>query len=177
MSQLVSEILSIGGQSLEQEEQFLRWFSERKGEVGGLLRVDLICFPQYVFGRAIVPTYSSTLKFTLEGRRVGELKVKYHRNEYFFIMDYWADESLAPLQDDADRLATQKAEAYLLVFSANPYGETEGRLRLIDGLSGVEPRTSLYRLGAQTEKGETYEFWVGAWRVPPRRSAGPSPES
>ena len=105
---------------------------------------------------------------------MGELSVKIKRDAYFFIMDYWKDEPLAPLQDDVDRLAQQKTvEAYLLVFAANPYGETEGRMSLIDGLSGVEPRTSVYRFGAQTEKGENYEFWVGAWRVPRKGSAEP----
>lgn len=172
MSQLVSEIVSVGGGSLEREEQFLRSVSERKGEVGGLLRVNLICFHQYVFGRALVPKYRTQLQFPLEGRRVAELSVQVRRSRYFFIMDYWRDEPLAPLQEEADRLAaTQKAEAYLLVLSANPYGETEGKLALIDGLAGVEPKTAVYRLAAQTEKGEDYEFWVGAWHVPRRPPA------
>lgn len=174
MTQFVSEILSIGGESLEREERFLRELSKRKGETGGLLRVDLICFPQYVFGRVVKPKFRATLEFTLEGRRVGELAVKIKRNAYFFIMDYWKDEPLAPLQDDVDRLAQQKkVEAYLLVFAANPFGETEGRMSLIDGLSGVEPRTGVYRFGAQTEKGEDHEFWVGAWRVARGGSAEP----
>ncbi len=166
MFQLVSEIISIGGRSLEKEEQFLRSVQECKGKVGGILGVNLICFPQYVFGRAILPKYHSKLEFTLDGRRVGELNVKVQKRKYFFIMDYWREEPLAPLQGDVGRLAKQKANAFLLVFSANPYGETEGKLRLVDGLPGVERTASVHRFGAQTEKGEDYEFWVGAWRVP-----------
>ena len=55
----------------------------------------------------------------------GNSSVKFERRRYFFILDHWKDEPLLPLQDHVERLAGQKAEAYLLVFSANPYGETE----------------------------------------------------
>ena len=165
MPRIVSELISIGGRSLEDEEQFQRSVLERQGAVGGILGVNLTCFPQYVFSRAILPKYHSKLEFTLDGRRVGELEVKFQRKKYFFILDYWKEEPLAPLQEDVDRLSKQKAEAYLLVFSANPYGETEGRLRLIDGLSGVERTANVHRFGAKTDEGEDSEFWVGGWKV------------
>jgi hypothetical protein len=173
MSQLVSELLSIGGRSLEEEERWLRSDARRRGGHGGLLTIDRICFCQYVFGRAILPKYKSTFEFTLDGRRVGELGVKFERKHYFFILDHWKDEPLAPLQDDVDRLAKQKAEAYLMVFAANPHGETEDRLRLVDALAGIGPRAGVHRFGAQTENGENYEFWVGGWRVPKGRTPGP----
>ncbi len=172
MTQLVSQLLSIGGRSLEQEEDWLRSDAARKGQHGGILTIDQICFCQYVFARAVLPKFHSTLEFTRDGRRVGELSVRHERKHYFFILDHWKDEPLLPLQDHVDRLAEHKAEAYLLVFSGNPYGETEGKTRLVDGLPGVEPRASIHRFAAQTDKGEDHEFWVGAWRVPKRRTDG-----
>ena len=172
MSQLVPQLLSLGGLSLEREEEYLRSDAERRGGRGGILTIDEICFCQYVFGRVIPPEFDATLEFTREGRRVGEIRVKFERKPYFFILDHWKDEPLPPLQDHVERLAGQKAEACLLVFSANPYGETEERTRLVDGLPGVGPRAGIHRFGAETENGEIREFWVGAWPVP-RRTAGP----
>ncbi len=172
MSQLVSKLLSVGGRSLEREEDWLRSDAERRGRQGGILTIDEICFCQYVFGRAILPEFDSTLEFTRDGRRVGELSVKFERRRYFFILDHWKDEPLLPLQDHVERLAGQKAEAYLLVFSANPYGETDQRTRLVDGLRGVEPRAGIHRFGARIESGEDYEFWVGAWRAASRLTIG-----
>jgi hypothetical protein len=173
MSQLVSQLLSIGGRSLEREEDWLRSDAARKGQHGGVITIDDICFCQYVFVRAILPEYRSTLEFTREGRRVAELAVAYERKHHFFILDHWKDEPVLPLQDHVDRLARQKPEAYLLVFSANPYGETEGKMRLVDGLAGVGERVAVHRFPAQTEKGEDTEFWVGAWRVPRQRPTDP----
>ena len=127
MSQLVSQLLSIGGRSLEREEDWLRSDAERKGQHGGILTIDEICFCQYVFVRAILPEFDSTLEFTREGRRVAELGVKYERKHYFFILDHWKDEPVLPLQDHVDRLARQKPETYLLVFSANPLRRNRGK--------------------------------------------------
>lgn len=165
MSQLISEIIATGGRELEEEEQWQRSVQAGKGEAGGILGVNVICFHPWVFIRAILPNYRAKHSFTLEGRRVGELKVKIQKKEYFFIVDFWKDDPLAPLQEEVERLAKQKAEACLIVLSANPYGETEGRLRLIDGLNGVEPIEGVYRFGAKTDEGVDVEFWVGGWRV------------
>jgi hypothetical protein len=166
MSQLISEVIATGGRSLEEEEQWQRSLQERKGETGGILGVDLICFHQSVFIRGILEKYRAQHAFTLEGRRVGELRMKFQKKEYVFILDFWKDEAPAALQEEAERLAKQKAEAaYLIVLSANPYGETESRLDLIDRLTGVEPRASVYRFGARTDDGEDFEFWAGGWKV------------
>ncbi|HZZ60621.1 MAG TPA: hypothetical protein VFE63_05535 [Roseiarcus sp.] len=165
MSQLISEIIATGGRALEEEEQWQRSVQEGKGEAGGILGVNVICFHPYVFIRAILTNYRAKHAFTVEGRRVGELKVKIQKKQYFFIVDFWKDEPLAPLQESVERLAKQKAEACLIVLSANRYGETESRLRLIDGLAGLESREGVYRFGAKTDEGEDVEFWVGGWKV------------
>jgi hypothetical protein len=171
MSELVPQLLSIGGRSLEREEDSLRTEAERKGRRGGILTIDEICFVQYVFGRAILPEFDSRLEFTRDGRRVGELRVTFERKRYVFILEHWKDEPLFPLQDHVDRLARQKGEAFLVVFSANPHAETESRLRAVEGLQGVGPRFGIHRFRAQTEQGEDHEFWVGAWPVARMRSA------
>ncbi len=171
MSELVPQLLSIGGRSLEREEDWLRTEAERKGGRGGILTIDEICFVQYVFGRAILPQFDSRLEFTRDGRRVGELRVTFERKRYVFILEHWKDEPLLPLQDHVDRLARQKAEAFLMVLSANPYAETESRLRAVEGLRGVGPRAGVHRFRTQTEQGEDHEFWVGAWPVARIRSA------
>ncbi len=165
MSELISEFIATGGRSLEEEEQWQRSVQESKGEAGGILGVNQICFHPYVFIRGILEKYRAKHAFTLEGRRVGELTVKFQKKSYFFILDFWKDEPLAPLQEEVDRLSREKAETYLIVLSANPYGETESKLSLIDGLTGVEPRASVYRFGAKTDEGEDFEFWVGGWKV------------
>jgi hypothetical protein len=171
MSEFISDFIATGGRSLEEEEQWQRSLQERKGEAGGILGVDQICYHAYLFIRGILGKYRAKHAFTLERRRVGELTVKFQRKEYFFILDFWKEEPLAPLQQEVNRLATQKAEAYLIVLSANPQGETESRLHLIDELAGVEPRASVYRFGAQTDEGEDFEFWVGGWRVEKKHQA------
>ena len=170
MSELLSELLSTGGRSLEQEEVWLRSEARYKGGRGGILAIDEICFCPYVFGRAIPPKFDAKLRFTLDGRRVGELAVTLGRKRFALILDHWKDEPRAALQEDVDRLAKQKAEAFLLVLSANPCGQTESRMDLIDALPGVGPRTSVYRFSAETGQGEEYEFWVGAWPVARKRS-------
>jgi hypothetical protein len=172
MSELLPQLLSIGGRSLEREERWLRTEAERKGRRGGLLAIDVICFPQYVFGRAILPEFDSRLQFTREGRRVGELRVAFERRRYLFVLEHWKDEPLLFLQDHVDRLAREKAEAYLLVLSANLYGETEGRLRAVDALPGLGPRAGVHRFSAQTDQGEDHEFWAAAWPVPKRQANG-----
>ena len=165
MSELVSEIVATGGRSVEEEEQWQRSVQEGKGEAGGILGVNQICFHQYVFIRGILEKYRAKHAFTREGRRVGELTVKIQKKRHFFILDFWKDEPLKPLQEEVDRLSKQKAEAYLIVLSANPYGETESKLRLIDGLAGLEPRAGIYRFGARTDEGGDVEFWVGGWKI------------
>ncbi len=132
--QFVSKILEIGCRSLEREERSLRADAERRGQAGGLLTIDLVCFCQYVFIRAVLPEYKSSHEFTREGRRVGQLAIKYERKNYFLVLDHWKEEPVDVLQDGVDRLARQKSEAYLLVLSANRYGESEGRQRLVEGL-------------------------------------------
>jgi hypothetical protein len=166
MSRFVSEIISIGGQELEREDEFQQWFFGRRGEAGGVLRINLACWPQYVFGRAILPKYDAKLEFDNNERCFAELRVKFERKNYFFTLEYWKEgESLTPLTESVDRLAKNSARAYLLVFSANPSGQTEEHLRLIDGLSGVGDRASAHRFRTKNDKGEDYEFWIGGWHV------------
>ena len=165
MSQFASELISIGGRELEKEDQFQRSLSVRRGEVGEVLRIDLACWHQYVFGRAILPKYDAKLKFYNDDRCYAELEVKLERKNYNFIMEYWEEgESVTSLTESIDKLADYSTRAYLLVFSANPSGRTEGQLRLIDGLSGLENRTSVHWFRTKNEKGEDYEFWIGGWR-------------
>ena len=52
----------MGGRSLEKENQFLETDHERIGEIGGLLRVKLDCYYQYVFGRATFAKYDAQLQ-------------------------------------------------------------------------------------------------------------------
>jgi hypothetical protein len=166
MSRFVSEIISIGGRELEKEDQFQQSFFERRGEVGGVLRINMACWPQYVFGRAILPNYDANLEFDNNERCFAELRVKFERKNYFFILEYWKEgESLTPLTESVDRLAKNSARAYLLVFSANPSGQTEEHLRLIDGLSGVGERISMHRFRTKNTAGEDREFWIGGWHV------------
>jgi hypothetical protein len=169
MSQLLTDIIAIGCRSLEQEEQSLRRETERKGQAGGLIAIDLICFCPYVFLRAVLPKYDAKHEFTREGRRVGELAVKFERKSYYLILDHWKDEPVDVLQAAVDRLALRrKAEACLIVLSANQYGETEGRQRLVDGLKGVAEKTNEHRFPTRAANGEELEFCVAAWRVPGR---------
>lgn len=166
MSQLLSDIVAIGGRSLEQEEQSLRKQSERKGETGGLLTVDLICFRPYVFLRAILPRYNAQHAFTRDGRRVGELTVRFERRNYFFVLDHWNDEPVEVLEVALDRLSGRKGESYLIVSSANRFGATEERQRLVAALDGVAAEVmGEYRFPAATANGEELEFWVAAWRA------------
>jgi hypothetical protein len=177
MYELIAELIATGGRALEEEEQWQRSLQESKGEAGGILGVDLLCYHQTVFIREIYKKYRAKHAFTLEGRRVGELTVKVQKKkQYFLILDFWKDEPLAPLQEEVDRLSMQKAEAYLIVLSANPYGETESKLSLIDRLAGVESRASVYRFGAKTDEGEDFEFWVGGWRVEKKHQASTEDE-
>lgn len=171
MSQLLSDIMAIGGRSLEQEEQFLRRQTERKGQAGGLLAVDLICFCPYVFLRAVLPKYNSKHEFTREGRRVAELAVKFERKNYSLVLDHWKDEPVDVLHGAVDRLTGKKAEAYLIVFSANRKAETEERQRLVEGLEGVGEKAAEHRFPALDASGEELEFWVAAWRAPRRPGA------
>lgn len=173
MSQFVSELISIGGQSLEKEDQFVQSVSERRGEIGGVLIVKWDCFYQYVFGRALLGKYDTQLRFNNEEHCFAELKVKFKRKQYFFIMEHWkAGAPLTPLKEQVDKLA-KYSNAYLLVFSANPCGQTEENLDLIDGLKGAEGRAGLHRFRTRDAKGEDYEFWVGGWHVPGLQSAAP----
>ena len=166
MSQFVSEIISTGGRELEKEDQFQQSFFERRGEVGGVLRINLPCWPQYVFGRAILPKYDAKLQFYNNHRCFAELKVKFERKNYWFVMEKWKEgEPLGPLTEAVDRLAKSPAGAYLLVFSASPFGQTEGHLHRIDGLPRLENRTNVHRFRTKNDKGEDYEFWIGGWRV------------
>jgi hypothetical protein len=167
MSEIVSEIISTGGRSLEKEDEFELWYSARKGGAGGILAVKQACYFQYVFGRAILPKYKAELKFHNEERCFAELKVKVDRKKkLLFMMESWRDgESLAPLTENVEALAKHPAGAYLLVFSANPPGQTEGRLGLIDGLSGVGNRTDVHRFLTKSTQGEDREFWIGCWQA------------
>ena len=176
MSRLLSDIFALGCASLEREEQFLRGQAERDGQVGGLLAVDDICFCQYVFIRAVLPKFHATHAFTREGRRVGELVVKHDRKQHcFLVLDHWKDEPADVLEAAVDRLAGQKAEAYLVVISANRFGETEERQRLVEGLGGVGEKAAERRFPARTASGEENELWVAAWRVPRRTGAEADP--
>jgi hypothetical protein len=170
MSQFISEIFSIGGRSLEKDDEFHEWYSQQRGEVGGLLTVNRPCFYPYVFGRALLPIYDCDLQFDNTERCFGELKVKHERKNYFFIMETWKEgEPLTPLTESVARLARSSARAYLLVFSASPPSQTEAHLRLVDGLPGVASRTGAHRFHTRNEKGEEFEFWVGAWQVGSKR--------
>jgi hypothetical protein len=172
MSQLISEIISTGGRELEREDEFQQWFFGSRGEAGGVLRIKLPCWRQYVFGRAILPKYHADLQFHNNERCFAELEVKFERKKYLFVMEKWQEgEPQAPLTEAVDRLAKSSADATLLVFSANPFGQTEEFLRRIDGLPGVEGRSGVHRFPTKNDKDEDYEFWVGGWRVASRRSA------
>jgi len=174
MPQFVSQLISIGGQSLEKEDQFLQSVHARRGEDGGVLRVKLGCFYQYVFGRALLRNYDCQLRFEYEERCFAKLKVKFDRKNYFFLMENWkGGEPLTSLKEGVDRLAKCSNEAYLLVFSAGPYGQTEGNLHLLDGLTGAENRVGGHRFRTKDVKGEDYEFWIGGWHVPRKPSAVP----
>jgi hypothetical protein len=178
MSDFVSELIAIGGRSLEQDEEYLKSVFARKGEVGGLLRVNVdvvICYYQIVFARVILPKYRAKLQFRYEGRREGELAIKRGRNRYFLVLDHWREDTTAPIQKNVDDLATrnEKDEACLVVFSANADGETEERLALIDGLPGIGDRAGAHRIRTRNEKGEDCEFWIVGWHVPRRPSDGP----
>jgi hypothetical protein len=169
MSQFVSEIISIGGRELEKEDEFQQWFFGRRGEVGGVLRINLPCWRQYVFGRALLPKYDAKLRFYNEERCFAKLTVKFERKKYFFIMEKWQEgEPLTALTESIGKLAKYSSGAYLLVFSASPIGQTEGHLYRIDRLSGLENRTNVHRFRTKNEKGEDYEFWVGGWQVASR---------
>ena len=166
MSQFVSEIIAIGGRELEREEEFQQWFFRRRGEVGGVLRINLPCWRQYVFGRAILPKYKAKLQFYNNEHCFAELTVKFERKNYLFIMEKWQEgEPLTALTESIGKLAKHSPEAYLLVFSASPIGQTERHLDLIDGLPGLRNRTSLHRFRTKNEKGEDYEFWIGGWHA------------
>ena len=172
MSQLVSEIITTGGRELEKENEFQQWFFGRRGEAGGMLRIKLPCWHQYVFGRAILPKHYADLRFYNNERCFAELEVKFERKKYLFVMETCQEgESLAPLTEAVDRLAKSSADVTLLVFSANPFGQTEEFLSRIDGLSGVEGRSGVHRFRTKNDKDEDYEFWVGGWRVASRQSA------
>ncbi len=174
MPQFVSQLISIGGQSLEKEDQFLQSVSERKGEVGGVLRVRWDCYYQYVFGRAIITQYDSELRFNNDDRCFAELRVQLKREVYFFVMEHWKEgEPLTRLKQQVEQLAKYSNGAYLLVFSANPCGQTEGNVHLVDGLAGAENRASVHCFRTKDAKGDDYEFWIGGWRVPGKRSAVP----
>lgn len=172
MSDVVSDIIAIGGDSLEREDAFEESFSARRGEVGGVLAVRQPCYFQYVFGRAILPKYKAELKFHNKERCFAVLQVKHARKKKLnFLMESWKDgESLAPVTESVDRLAKDSTGGYLLVFSANPPSQTEGRLRLVDGLPGVGSRTGEHRFPTKNQQGEDYEFWVVAWQVAGARS-------
>ena len=107
MAELIPEFIATGGRSLEEEEQWQRSVLKSKGEAGGILGVNQICFHPYLFIRGILGKYRAKHAFTLEGRRVGELTVKLQKKQYFFILDFWKDEPLAPLQEEVDRLSRQ----------------------------------------------------------------------
>ena len=167
MPDLLSEILLLGGGSLEREDQFELSYSARKGLVGGILAVKQACFFQYVFGRAVLPKYKAELQFHNNGRCFAELRVKFQRKTFLFLMESWkGGEDLAPLTEDLDRLANHSAGGWLLVFSASPPGQTEARLDQIDGLPGLGGRVGEHRFLTKSENGEDYEFWVGAWQHP-----------
>ena len=167
MSEIVSEIISTGGRSLEKEDEFERWYSTRKGEAGGVLAVKQACYFQYVFGRAILPKYKAELEFHNEERCFANLRVKLDRKKkLLFMMESWRDgESLTPLTESVEALAKHPAGAHLLVFSANLPGQTEDRLGLVDGLSGVGSRTHVHRFLTKSVEGEDREFWIGCWQV------------
>ena len=171
MSQLLSDIVAIGCGSLEQEEQFLRRETERKGQAGGLIAINLIGYCPYVFLRAVLPKYNAKHAFDREGRRVAELAVKFRRKNHLLILDHWKDEPADVLEAAVDRLAREKAEAYLIVLSANRQGETDRRQRLVEGLEGVAEKTAEHRFPTLSASGEQLEFWVAAWRVPRRWDA------
>lgn len=168
MSDLLAEIIAIGGAELEREDEFEQWFFGNKGESGGVLRIDMPCWRQYVFGRVLLAKYHPELRFFNEDRCFGELKIKFQRKKYFFILENWTqDEPLKALTESVDRLAKYSGKAFLLVFSANPFGHTEDHLARIDGLPGVESRGSVHRFRTKNEQGEDYEYWIGGWSVAP----------
>ena len=136
------------------------------------MAVRQACYFQYVFGRAILPKYKAELIFHNKERCFAELRVKLDRKKkLFFMMESWKDgESLAPVTESIDRLAKNSTGGYLLVFSANPPGQTEGRLRLVDGLSEIGSRTGEHRFPTKNQQGEDCEFWVVAWQVAGGRS-------
>jgi hypothetical protein len=167
MSETVSEIISIGGRSLEKEDEFELWYGAHKGLTGGVLAVKQACYFQYVFSRAILPKYKAELNFHNAERCFAELRIKLHRKKtLLFRMESWRDgESPAPLTESVEALAKRPTGTYLLVFSANPPGQTEGRLGAIDGLSGLGNRMGVHRFLTKGVEGEDREFWIGCWQA------------
>ena len=170
VTSLVSDIISLGGLALQQEDKALGEIYRSRGLKGGILNTELEHFYRFIFWRGIVAKYDSSIRFKHAEGYVPDLLVKHGDLEYFFEMKYWKEEHSKRPKSDVEKLGRYQDGGYLVLFSANPSSKTEENLKIIDSVFGIRNREGVHQFSTQNSKGNDIEFWVGAWHVPSRNS-------
>jgi hypothetical protein len=174
MPSMLENVIQLGGRALEVEDSLLSAASHRRNQKGGLLRVELERYYQYIVWKSLLDTYDAQIECSREGGYLIDLVIKEQETEHFFEMKYWHEESSVRVNSDIRRLQSFSDGGNLLVFSANPKDQTDSAIKYLIGeapLPSFGEPTSCYRFPTENP-GKTstpFEFWFAGWHIPSAR--------
>jgi hypothetical protein len=84
MTSVLDDVIRLGGRALEAEDGFLCASAHRRNHHGGLLRVELERYYQYIVWKSLLDTYDAQIERPREGGYLLDLVVKDGDTEHLF---------------------------------------------------------------------------------------------
>jgi len=163
---VLGEVVRLGGLALQAEDCLIQAAVRRRGEHGGLARMENERYHQFIIWRAVLPLWHAVI----ERERGTDLILECEDGKHFFEMKNWrgasGDEQLPRMQKDIDKLQ-KRARGHFLVTAINPKESTdENFVHLAKNLNGLlwDAREK-YRFPTKGLKGNDLEFWIAGWSV------------
>jgi hypothetical protein len=168
MSSVLRDVIEIGGRALQAEDALLLASAHKHGHRGGLLRVEFERYFQFIVWKSLLGAYDAQIERPREGGYLIDLVI----DEHLFEMKYWRDESSIHVNSEIRRLRQFSNGGILLVFSANPLGETDAVIQyLIDNSPLPKIGKPVDKFCFETESPVlskvSFEFWFAGWPITP----------
>lgn len=164
---VLSEVITRGGLALQAEDCSIRAAVRHRDEHGGLVRLQNERFYQFIVWRAILPVWHAEV----EREGSSDLIVKKENESHYFEMKKWmsatGNKEIPGMKSDVEKLKKCHKCGYLIVFSANPAGQTAKNLAYlqcsVSGLEAAARETAIF--DTEDQNGQPIQFWLAGWPI------------
>ena len=180
MPDYLKSLIQIAGAALETEDRYLLGAvaANKKvyaNEYGGIIRLNNEHYYQRIVARALMSSFPFVAKLEYKERHDLVLLYPNDINHWFAVVEMkrWMSttgkKELEPIKTDLSKIkkAVQNGAEHglMMLFSANPTGNTEQYISDLSIDLGIANLWEIYSFPSIGGKGEPIEFWVAGYQV------------